>query len=122
MSELVADYVRVQNRARAEAFYRQVFTRAAVMVRSSVTFFDVDGHVFGLLEPGDFSECRQVVAQSQPHLKLEVTDVRDEAVRLKRLSVLIVKPVHDAGYFRFVHFKDSEGNIVELYQTLLAID
>ena len=76
MSELVADYIRVKDPARAEAFYRKVFNRAGVMIRSSVTFLDVDGHVFGLLDARNIGKSGQVSHPATPHLKLKVTGVR----------------------------------------------
>lgn len=122
MSEPLVDYISVKNRSRAELFYQKLFPKAAFRMKGRAALFDMGGHVFGLLEANHEADCQHHCRKSAPHLRLEVTDVWAEAAKLIPLAVRIVEPVHEAGYFRVVQFKDTEGNTIELYQTLLALD
>lgn len=122
MSDLIAAYIRVTDLGRAEAFYRRLFARAALMAGPSFTFFDINGKVFGLLEAGDESKCERWCKPSAPHLKIEVADLKVQAARLAMLAVPIIKPLSDVGHLRSVQFRDTEGNTIELYQTMFALD
>ncbi|MCP4428731.1 MAG: VOC family protein [Chloroflexi bacterium] len=105
-------YISVENRQRAETYWKRVFGTEPVMKNETFIFFDVGGFLFGLFDPSTVDE--EVKNGNNCILNLRVEDADAEAVRLGEFSK-IVMPVSSVGSIRVFQVEDTEGNVVEFY-------
>lgn len=107
-------YVSVEDMERAIEFYKKFFEREPANINKRFTNFDLDGFSFGLYAPAVDDEELTLGNNCVPNFK--VTNVAEEYNRIKKFTSIIDDEIKDYGDVKLFQLKDSEGNILEIYE------
>ncbi len=107
-------YVSVKNMERAIEFYKKLFQKKPANIDMRMTSFDLNGFYFLLFDPAVDSEEVKFGNNCVPNFKVE--NVKEKYARIKQFTSTIDDEVQDLGEVKLFQFKDSEGNILEIYE------
>ena len=107
-------YVSVENMERAIEFYKKLFQKEPANVDTRMTSFDLNGFYFLLFDQAVDGEKVKFGNNCVPDFKVE--NVKEEHVRIKEFASTIDDEIQDLGEVKLFQFKDSEGNILEIYE------
>ncbi len=113
--QIKAMYVAVRDMRRAVKFYEDVFEVKASSTEERMSSFDFENLSFLLFNPeadgADISIGNNIV----PNIEVGDIDKMLEFVESKECE--IVMPVEKIGKYLIFQVKDTEGNIIEFYQS-----
>ncbi len=107
-------YVSVEDMTRAINFYKQLFEKEPSEIDERYTVFDLDGFSFGLYAPEMDGVKARFGDNCVPNFQVE--DIEKEYERVKQFTSEIDSEIQNYGNLKLFQFKDSEGNILEIYQ------
>lgn len=107
-------YVSVENMERATEFYKKLFQKEPANVDKRMTSFDLHGFYFLLFDQAIDGEKVEFGNNCVPDFKVE--NVKEEHARIKQFAPTIDDEIQDLGEVKLFQFKDSEGNILEIYE------
>ncbi len=109
-------YITVENMKRAVVFYTNFFKKSPSHLDKRFTIFDISGITFALYNPKIDGE--NIILGNNCVINIEVKDIKKEYNKLKNLSVEILGKVEKIDNCFLFQFKDTEGNIIELYEEI----
>lgn len=98
---------------RAIGFYKQLFGKDPEHIEDRYSFFKLGDFFFGLYCPTVDGETMKIGNNCVPSFK--VKDINKEYKRIRKFAPAIDDEIHEYGSVRLFQFKDSEGNILEVY-------
>lgn len=108
-------YISVKNMERAIEFYKQLFGKEPVKIDKRYTHFDLNGFSFGLYAPAVDGSKIKLGNNCVPDFRVE--DINKEYERVKQFTpALVDDEIKNYGDIKLFQFKDSEGNILEIYE------
>lgn len=107
-------YVTVENMDRATNFYASFFQKSPSHLDKRFTTFDISGITFALFDPKIDGE--EILLGNNCVVNIEVKNIEKEYEKLQNLDVKILDKIEKIDGIFLFQFKDTEGNIIELYQ------
>ncbi|MEX1014929.1 MAG: lactoylglutathione lyase [Candidatus Paceibacterota bacterium] len=104
----------VENMERATEFYKKLFKTEPANVDTRMTSFDLNGFYFLLFDLTVDGEEAKFGNNCVPNFKVE--NAKEEYARIKQFAPTIDDEIQDLGEVKLFQFKDSEGNILEIYE------
>lgn len=106
-------YVSVKDMQRAVGFYEKLFGKKARKVGERFSEFKFGDITFGLYNPTEDGEAIEYGANCVPNF--EVPNAKKEYERIKEFTSAIDDEIMDLPQMNLFQFKDTEGNIIEIY-------
>lgn len=103
----------VKDMDRALEFYIDFFGKQPERKDERFSFFELGNVTFGMYNPSADNESVEYGENCVAAFKTE--DLEEERQRLKQLAPW-VEEIQDLGSYRLFHFKDTEGNLLEIYE------
>jgi predicted enzyme related to lactoylglutathione lyase len=103
----------VEDMERAVKFYRKVFEVEPEKEDSRFSYFQLENAKLGLYNPDADGVDVPFGENCVPAFKTEDLDAEHE--RLNKIAPK-VEEITDNGSYRIFHFKDPEGNMIEIYE------
>ena len=113
--QIHAIYVSVEDMDRAVTFYEDIFEIKVSSKEERMSSFDFDNISFLLFDPKMDNETVSRGNNVVPNIEVEDIDKMLELVKSKNCE--IVMPLEKIGKYLMFQIKDTEGNVVEFYQT-----
>jgi len=98
---------------RAIAFYEKYFDKKVDTFDKRYSIFIINSFSFGLFNPKQDNE--EVVFGNNVIPNIEVKDAKKEYDRVKNMGIKIALGLTDINGYQLFQFKDSEGNVIEIY-------
>jgi len=118
-------YMVVHDRERAKKFYSTLFDCKPFLENKAFVFFDVKGFTFGLFDYKNADESKtlgkHVVMGNNCVPNIQVDDVEAVYERVKNLTEIVKPLIYSSHKHRVFYFKDTEGNLIEMYQEITTI-
>jgi predicted enzyme related to lactoylglutathione lyase len=106
-------YVSVKDMDRATKFYENLFGREADKNDPRYSEFQFENITFGLYSP-DFDGAKITWGENCV-VNFEISDAQVEYDRIKEFALEIDDEIMDLPQMYLFQFKDTEGNILEVY-------
>ncbi len=110
-------YVTVKDMQRAIDFYQKFFgiELDRNKIEDRYNAFVVNGFYFGLYNPA--VEGEELILGNNVVPNIEVDSAEETFNLVKELEVEIISEIKPVGSLKIFQFKDTEGNIIEIYSS-----
>ena len=109
-------YISVEDMKRAVNFYEQYFGKKVDRFDNRYSIFEINGFSFGLFNPKEDGE--DVVFGNNIIPNIEVDNIDEEYKKIKDIGAKIILDIDEINNMKLFQFKDSEGNIIEVYSKI----
>ena len=113
--QIKAIYVAVKDMDRAVKFYEDIFDVKVSSKDERMSSFDFDNISFLLFNPA--IDAEEVANGNNVVPNIEVEDINKMLDLVKSKNCEIVMPLEKIETYQIFQIKDTEGNIIEFYQT-----
>jgi predicted enzyme related to lactoylglutathione lyase len=114
-SQIKAIYVAVKDMDRAVKFYEDIFGVKVSSKDERMSSFNFENITSLLYNPKIDNETISIGNNVVPNI--EVEDINKMLELIKSLNCEIVLPLEKIGKYNLFQAKDTEGNVIEFYQT-----
>ena len=111
-----AIYISVQNMERAVKFYEEIFDKGVSLSDKEMSSFDFDNISFLLYNPDVNDE--KILFGNNVIPNIEVENIKKMQKLVTEKGCKIVMPLEKIGKYLIFQMEDTEGNIIEFYQTV----
>jgi len=113
--QIKAIYIAVKNMDRAVKFYEEIFGVKISSKDKRMGSFDFDEITLLLFNPKTDNEKISHGNNIVPNIEVEDVNKMLELIKSKKCEIVL--PLQKIGKFMLFQTKDTEGNILEFYQT-----
>ena len=106
-------YVSVKDMDRAVDFYEKLFGKKADSLSERYSEFHFENIGLGLYNPSVDGD--RAVYGTNCVINFEIEDAEKEYERIKKIAPKIDDEIMDLGEMNLFQFKDTEGNLLEVY-------
>ena len=103
----------VEDMERAIKFYQKIFQKEPEKKDDRFSYFQLENAKLGLYNPDADGVDVPFGENCVPAFKTE--DIESEHQRLRKIAPEI-EEITDNGSYKIFHFKDPEGNMIEIYE------
>jgi len=114
--QIKAIYVTVEDMDRAVKFYEDIFDVKVSSKSERMSSFDFDNISFLLFDPSMDNE--KISKGNNVIPNIEVEDINKILELVKSKDCKIIMPLEKVETFLIFQIEDTEGNIIEFYQTV----
>src|SRR6056297_998532 len=114
--QIKAFYLCVKNMDRAVGFYEWLFARPVDKKDERMSLFEFENFSFLLFDPK--KDQKKVVWGNNAIINIQVEDLEKYLKKIKQKKLKIVLPKQKINQYSLFQFKDTEGNVVEVYEVV----